>query len=48
MAETSGLDKEKDFERIYFGQNITEALSEIKNGNNYEYSTILILCTSTY
>lgn len=33
---------------IYKGSNVTQALSDIKNNNDYEFSTIVLLCTSKY
>lgn len=33
---------------IYKGNNVTQALADIKNSNDYEFSTIILLCTSRY
>jgi len=31
---------------IYKGNNVTQALSDIKKKNEFEFSTIVMLCTS--
>lgn len=46
MANKSGLDPQNDFQKIYQGNNVTEALSQIKGKDNSEYSAIVLLCTS--
>lgn len=48
MANKSGLNKESDFNLIYKGDNVTQALTQIKSKDNFEYSTIVLLCTSQY
>jgi hypothetical protein len=37
---------EKDIFKIYQGNNVTRALANIKNKNDFQFSTIVMLCTS--
>ena len=46
MAEKSNLSLSDDFYMIYKGNNVTQALSDIKNKNDFQFSTIVMLCTS--
>lgn len=46
ISDKSGLKMEDDIFKIYQGMNITQAFTDVKEKNNYEFPTIVILCTS--
>lgn len=46
IANKTGLDMKEDFKLLYHGDNITQALTDIKKKNSNSFSTITILCTS--
>lgn len=46
IANKTGLNPDTDFKLLYQGQNITQALTDIKKKNSNSFATITILCTS--
>lgn len=48
IANKSQLSLEDDFKLLYQGNNITEALTDIKKRNSNSFATIAILCTSEF
>lgn len=48
IAQKSGLSVDDDFKLLYKGENITDALSDIKKKNSNSFSTIVVLCTSVF
>ena len=45
MAEKSGLSKENDFTKIYQGDDLMTALTQIKSGTDKSFSTVVLFCT---
>jgi hypothetical protein len=48
ISTKTGLSQTDDFKLLYQGDNITQALTDIKQRNSNSFSTIVILCTSEF
>ena len=48
IANKSGFDKKTDMVELYRGSNITQALTDVKKKNSFAFSTIVILCTTSF
>lgn len=48
ISKKSGLSIQDDFKLLYKGDDVTQALSDIKKKNSNSFSTIVVLCTSSF
>lgn len=48
IVKKTGFDREKDIVMLYSGDNITQALTDVKKKNSFAFSTIVIFCSTNF